>query len=107
VIRFQYYRTGTVFGIRYWFEHAGEQLPEHVHDATTVHNTICLYGAVQLVLADTARRIDAGEITDFDGTQPHRIVALEPASILNLLVNGMPEGFDLTQPMDGTLESPQ
>ncbi|HXN95986.1 MAG TPA: cupin domain-containing protein [Candidatus Acidoferrales bacterium] len=98
---FQFYRSGALFGIRYRFE-AGESLPAHVHDATSVHNTIVLKGSCDFVEEGRTVRLSAGEVFDFDGTVRHRIVANEPCEILNLFLNGEPEGYD-TLPAEGVM----
>lgn len=94
MITFKHYRSGDLYGLQYWFGAVGDALPEHAHDATMVHNVIVLAGAVDVTFPDDVRHLEAGVVFDFDGTRRHRIIATVPAMILNLYLNGMPEGYD-------------
>ena len=93
-VRFKHYQSGGLYGIRYVFDQAGDTVPEHVHDLSSVHNVICLWGMVSVRFQGHASIVGRGQILDFDGTCRHKIVALEPSAILNLFLNGMPEGYD-------------
>ncbi len=95
MVRFQHYRSGSLYGIQYEFERAGDVVPAHAHDASSAHNIVCMLGAVHLVFGDSEnRRILAGEVLDFDWTRRHSIVADCPATILNLFIHGIPPGYD-------------
>jgi hypothetical protein len=84
------YLSGDLAGYRYKFLAAGERIPEHSHGAETAHNVICLSGSVRL----NDHVISAGQTFDFDWSLPHTIVALEPATILNLYLFGRPSDFN-------------
>lgn len=108
MLRYKYYRSGQVYGILYTFERAGEALPEHAHDASTAHNIIVLQGQLNLVFGDDDfRTMNAGEVVDFDWTRRHRIIASTAAVILNLFLNGTPEGCDSlpAHELEGVIES--
>lgn len=93
MIFFKHYRSGKLYGIQYQMP-AGESLPEHAHDSRTSHNIIVLRGHVVLSVEDHAEHLFQGEIFDFDGTCRHVITAIEYSEILNLFVNGIPDGYD-------------
>jgi quercetin dioxygenase-like cupin family protein len=108
MVRFKHYRSGGLYGIRYWFDSVGDAIPEHAHDTTTTHNITVLAGMVDLVRGSTHRLLTAGEVFDFDGAERHRIEAVKAASsILNLYLNGIPPGYDTlpAHELQGTLES--
>jgi quercetin dioxygenase-like cupin family protein len=76
-------------GVKYFFDRSGDGLPEHIHIPSEEHNIIVLSGRVALIMNGVTVYGDAGNILDFDGAKPHRIVALkEKTQILNLFLNG-------------------
>ena len=104
--RFKHYSSGRLYGIQYWFEQPGDEIPEHAHDSTLAHNILVLSGEVMLVMADGQRRhIESGQILDFDWSKRHRIVAKSSAIIVNFMLNGIPEGYDRlpSSELEGTL----
>lgn len=91
--RFDWYRSGRLFGIRYVLL-VGDAIPRHEHMEETLHNIIVLAGEVRLEFEVEHQRLYAGEVIDFDGTRPHRIVGVAIKSVLlNLFLNGIPEGY--------------
>lgn len=93
MITFQHYQSRKLYGIHYQMP-AGESLPEHAHDERTAHNIIVLKGYVLLTLRGQAEHLFQGEVFDFDGTERHKITAVEDSEILNLFVNGIPSGYE-------------
>lgn len=93
MIFFNHYRSGKLYGIQYQMP-GGESLPEHAHDSRTSHNIIVLRGHVVLLMENHAEHLFQGEVFDFDGSVRHKITAMEESEILNLFVNGMPDGYD-------------
>lgn len=93
---YQHYRSGQLYGIHYRFDAKGDGIPPHEHDPVLAHNIIVLTGRVQLqVHGDPPRELNAGDVVDFDWTKRHGIFALEAgSSVLHLMLNGMPEGYD-------------
>jgi quercetin dioxygenase-like cupin family protein len=82
--------TETYFGDLktqvYTFEKAGDVLPEHINDETTVHITIVCKGKVCVKSMGFTREAEAGEIIDFQVNQPHEILALENnTKIINIV----------------------
>jgi quercetin dioxygenase-like cupin family protein len=70
----------------YTFEKAGDVLPEHINDETTIHITIVCKGRVCVNSMGFTRKAEAGEIIDFQVNQPHEILALEDNSkIINIV----------------------
>lgn len=93
--RFEWYRSGHLFGIRYWLESVGDQIPEHMHAQDHEHNIIVLDGSIHLHQAGQRSAHYTGEVLDFDGTKPHRIVArMMETQLLHLFLHGMPQGYD-------------
>jgi quercetin dioxygenase-like cupin family protein len=108
MISFQHYRSGTLYGIQYWFGSVGDALPEHAHDPTTVHNVVLLCGSVDVTFGAHVVRLTPGVVFDFDGTQRHRVIAnTAHSSVLNLYLHGIPPGYDAlpAHELQGTLES--
>lgn len=101
-MKFKFYRSGKVFGIHYFMEE-NEALPEHRHDDSTLHNIIVLKGSCWYSDTKDSIKLEAGAVFDFDGTQRHFIRACEPTEILNLFLNGEPQGYD-TLPPQGIVE---
>lgn len=93
---FEHYLSGTVFGIKYTFDAVEDGLPWHSHTGTDAHNVCVLNGCVKVLFDTGAVRLRSGDIYDFDGARRHSILAITPgASILNLFLNGQPEGYRL------------
>lgn len=91
---FRWYRSGLLFGIKYTLE-CGDIVPRHSHADETLHNIVVLHGQVRLEFDTESVPLYAGEVFDFDGTKPHRIVGVAKQSmILNLCLNGIPSGYD-------------
>lgn len=97
--RFEHYRAGRLYGIKYTFERLRDQITEHTHVPSQAHNIIVLKGRVWLAERFQVRLLQAGTVLDFEWGEPHQIVAAEDDSqILNLYLNGMPEGYDRLPP---------
>jgi quercetin dioxygenase-like cupin family protein len=94
MINFRWYRSGALFGMRYEMEQ-GDEIPQHVHDDSTLHNIIVLHGLVALHQGSEYRTLlMAGIVQDFDGRQPHLIRCMsDRAVILNMFLNGIPPGY--------------
>ena len=93
-IKFRWYRSGKLFGIRYEMEQ-GDALPVHSHEDETLHNVIVVAGTVALVLPDSEITATAGNVVDFDGTARHTVrCESRHATILNMFLNGIPDGYD-------------
>jgi quercetin dioxygenase-like cupin family protein len=93
-MRFDHYESGNLYGIRYHFQ-AGERLWPHAHIAECAdqaHNVIVVKGSLMFEGAEK-RLLNAGDIYDFDGTQPHAIIALEESITLHLMLQGKPGSF--------------
>jgi quercetin dioxygenase-like cupin family protein len=88
------YRSGELFGAVYTLEHKGDGLPEHAHTREMEHNVVVLRGSISLFLPGAKLTFTEGALVDFDGSKPHRIVALEPQTkILNLYLYGIPSQY--------------
>lgn len=93
MIRFNWYRSGALFGIRYQMDE-GDEIPQHVHDDTALHNIMVLHGMVALHAGEYRTLLMTGIVHDFDGSKPHKIVCQsDHAVILNLFLQGMPQGY--------------
>jgi len=66
----------------YDFPEAGDVLPMHSHDATTVHITIVARGRFRMHGDGWAREASAGDVIDWQPNDPHEFVALEPGGRL-------------------------
>jgi quercetin dioxygenase-like cupin family protein len=106
--RFKHYRSGALYGIRYWFDGTGDCIPAHIHEITHAHNIVVLEGSVMFSTEQHAIPLVAGTVFDFDWTQRHKISALERASVLHLFLNGMPQGYDSlpAHEIEGELKCP-
>jgi len=91
MIKYNWYRSGAIFGMRYEMD-AGSRLPMHSHESDTLHNVIVLSGHVRFD-GETLSDLHAGDVFDFDGTKPHTIIAVQKSTILNLNLNGIPPGY--------------
>ena len=93
MIRFRWYRSGDLFGVRYEMER-GDALPEHLHDRASEHNVIVLAGSVALEQPGARDVGFTGDVLDFDGSKLHTIRCLsQSATILNVFLHGMPQGY--------------
>ena len=94
-MRYDHYQSGSLYGIRYVFRE-GERLWPHAHEGETAdqaHNVIVLKGSVRFEGA-SFNILVAGDVFDFDGSQAHAIVALEPGTTtLHLMLHGAPASF--------------
>lgn len=96
MISYHSYHSGAVYGMLYEFGLKGDHLKEHDHKPPRddPHNVICLSGAVLVIGPEINRRVNAGEIFEFDSLKRHAIVAIEPNSrTLHLYTNGRPSDF--------------
>jgi quercetin dioxygenase-like cupin family protein len=94
-------KSGDVFGIKYTFQYRGEGIPMHRHDVTHAHNVTVLLGSIVLYGSEGSNPIKAtaGDVIEFDWSQPHEIAALEPNTVIfNQFLNGQPEGYDRLPP---------
>ena len=71
------FKLGDLSGSIYDFEVAGDVLPKHNHDDTTVHITIIAKGKIKAYSHDWEKEALAGQILDFRPNEPHEIMALE------------------------------
>lgn len=71
------FHAGDLNGTIYDFEVAGDILPKHNHDETTVHITIVARGKIKAYSHDWDKEATAGQIMDFRPNEPHEIMALE------------------------------
>lgn len=104
--RFEHYQSGKIYGIRYWFDAAGDGIPAHVHPPELAHNIIVLSGSVMLSTEKGATPLLSGRVFDFDWSTHHKITALEKAEVLHLFLHGRPEGYERLPPHElrGILE---
>jgi len=87
---------GDIKGTIFDFEKAGDILPKHVHDATSVHITIVAKGRIKAYSHDWEIEATAGQLLDFRPNEPHEIVALEDNTrIFNIIkkFGGMPNEY--------------
>lgn len=94
-MRYDHYQSGSLYGIRYVFKE-GERLWPHAHEresADQAHNIIVLKGSV--IFDGLERKVlTAGDVFDFDGSQAHSILALEPDTVtFHLMLHGAPASF--------------
>jgi quercetin dioxygenase-like cupin family protein len=79
-------QIGDLSGTIYDFEIAGDILPSHIHDETTVHITIVCRGKIKAYSHDWEKEATAGQVIDFRIGEPHEIVSLENNTrIINIL----------------------
>lgn len=72
----------------------GDEIPEHAHDDSTLHNIVVLQGEVTLLEGESRTRLLAGVMHDFDGRKAHKIICeSEHAVICNMFLNGIPHGY--------------
>jgi quercetin dioxygenase-like cupin family protein len=68
---------GDIKGAIYEFTKAGDILPKHIHDETSVHITIVAKGSIKAYSHDWEVVVEAGKCIDFPPNQPHEFMALE------------------------------
>lgn len=71
------FTLGDLNGSIYDFEVAGDVLPKHNHDESTVHITIVARGKIKAYSHDWEKEATAGQIMDFRPGEPHELMALE------------------------------
>ena len=106
---FKHYKSGEIFGIVYTFDKAGEGIRMHMHDEDHEHNTTVLHGSIVIYGPQGVwkQTIGAGQIFDFDSSEPHEIAALEDGTvIINTFLLGMPSYYADLPPheVEGKLE---
>ena len=95
------FETGDLRGTIYDFEVAGDVLPKHNHDETTVHITIVARGKIKAYSHDWEKEATAGQIMDFRPNEPHEIMALEDNTrIINVVkkYGGVSDDTQLERP---------
>jgi quercetin dioxygenase-like cupin family protein len=82
--------TPLVFGTHYLFRKKGVLLRPHNHldKPETEHFTIVLSGQFFVDRDGLTSLVNAGDILDFESSQQHSFVSLEPGAILNVLKAG-------------------
>lgn len=79
---------GSLRGIMYDFEQAGDILPKHNHTEDNVHITIVARGKLKAYSHDWEMEATAGQLLDFPAGQPHELMALEDNTrIFNIIKN--------------------
>jgi quercetin dioxygenase-like cupin family protein len=79
---------GSLRGIMYDFEKAGDILPKHNHAEETAHITIVARGKLKAYSHDWELEAVAGQLLDFPAGQPHELLALEDNTrIFNIIKN--------------------
>lgn len=103
--RFEHYKSGQVFGIRYWFDLKGDRIPRHSHDPTHAHNIVVIRGSIWVATEEQSRLCTQG-VHDIDWAAPHEVIAaVEDTEVFHLFLNGQPAGYETLTPEDlrGTL----
>jgi hypothetical protein len=92
----EFYKSGVISGWIYSLNQ-GCGIPMHAHvEERLYHNTVVLNGSVLIYGEDWQQVVRAGQMFDFDSSQPHEIQALEDSTrIINMFVNGPPAEWDL------------
>jgi quercetin dioxygenase-like cupin family protein len=79
---------GSLRGVMYDFEKAGDILEKHNHTEDNVHITIVARGKLKAYSHDWEMEATAGQLLDFPAEQPHELMALEDNTrIFNILKN--------------------
>jgi quercetin dioxygenase-like cupin family protein len=79
---------GSIRGIMYDFERAGDTLPKHNHTENTAHITVVARGKLKAYSHDWELEAVAGQLLDFPVGQPHELMALEDNTrIFNIIKN--------------------
>ncbi len=79
-------------GCHYEFEECGDAIPMHQHigeNAELQHNVSVLKGSVRV----NERVVKKGEVYDFDSSEWHEIVALEPGTHILNVYTEIPGGY--------------
>lgn len=81
---------GKLTGTIYDFEHAGDELPLHVHGEQDIHITVVARGSVRAFGPAGAWEtvVSAGAVLDWEVGQFHGFIALEPNTRLVNIVKG-------------------
>jgi hypothetical protein len=106
--RFEHYKSGQVYGIRYRFDGRGDGIPKHSHCAALAHNIVVTRGSL-LLITDDGAHVCAPGVHDFDWSKPHEISALEDnTEAIHFFLHGQPEGYDTLPESElrGTLANP-
>ena len=79
---------GSLRGIMYDFEKAGDILGKHNHNEDTAHITIVARGKLKAYSHDWEMEATAGQLLDFPAGQPHELMAMEDNTrIFNIIKN--------------------
>jgi quercetin dioxygenase-like cupin family protein len=79
---------GSLRGIMYDFEKAGDILPKHNHTEDNVHITIVARGKLKAYSHDWEMEATAGQLLNFPANQPHELMAMEDNTrIFNIIKN--------------------
>ena len=79
---------GSLRGVMYDFEQAGDILPKHNHTESTAHITIVARGKLKAYSHDWEMEAIAGQLLDFPAGQPHELMAMEDNTrIFNIIKN--------------------
>jgi len=79
---------GSLRGVMYDFEKAGDILPKHNHTEHNVHITIVAKGKLKAYSHDWELEATAGQLLDFPANQPHELMAMEDNTrIFNIIKN--------------------
>jgi quercetin dioxygenase-like cupin family protein len=83
---------GSLRGVMFDFEKAGDILPKHNHTENDVHITIVARGKIKAYSHDWEMEATAGQLLDFPAGQPHELMALEDKTrIFNIIKNPINE----------------
>lgn len=95
MIDFKWYESGSLFGIEYRFEMAGDALPIHQHAEPESHNCIVRRGMVGVEYGPTERYMHVpGDVVEIRWDRPHTIRSMVHDSvILNLFLHGRPREY--------------
>ena len=78
--------AGTLNGVVYTFEKAGDILPMHTHTEGNAHITIVARGSVKAHGNNWSAEYGAGSVIDFPSDQSHEFTALQDDSrIVNII----------------------
>jgi len=81
---------GSLRGIMYDFEKAGDILPKHNHTENNVHITIVARGRIKIYSHDWEIEAVVGQLIDFRPNEPHEFMAMEDNTrIFNIIKNPM------------------
>lgn len=78
--------AGSLNGVVYTFEEAGDVLPMHTHQEGNAHITIVARGRIKAHGNEWSAEYGAGSVIDFPANQSHEFIALEDNSrIVNII----------------------